>query len=68
MSRRTIGGRVAAALVAGLTAFALIAPATATPAPKNIIVFIGDGMGPRQVDIGRAVKGAPGQRETRSSR
>ena len=27
--------------------------------PKNVILFIGDGMGPEQVEIGRRVKGAP---------
>jgi len=60
MTRRTIGFRATVAAAAGLVALALIAPtgAAATPAPKNIIVFIGDGMGPKQVEIGRAVKGS----------
>ena len=34
-------------------------PTTATSTnPKNVIVFIGDGMGPEQVEIGRRVKGS----------
>ena len=65
MSTRTVRGRVAVALAACLIALALVVPAGAAPppsstqSPKNVIVFIGDGMGPEQVEIGRRVKGAP---------
>ena len=61
MSRLKIGGRIAVALTASAVALALITPAAAVPppAPKNVIVFIGDGMGPEQVEIGRRVKGSP---------
>jgi alkaline phosphatase len=53
------------AVAASAVGLALVAPA-AVPAgavppdpPKNIIVFIGDGMGPEQVEIGGRVKGSP---------
>ena len=62
MRSRTIKG-VALAAAAGAVAIALVVPAGAVPppagSPRNIIVFIGDGMGPEQVEIGRRVKGAP---------
>ena len=58
-------GAIALAVVAtGAMALALVAsPAAGRPPrpntnPKNIIVFIGDGMGPEQVEIGRRVKGS----------
>lgn len=57
------------ALVATLTVIgALSAPAFAgkpvkppapIAAPKNVILFIVDGMGPAQIDLGRALKGSP---------
>ena len=63
------GALLLAAITAGATVLALVAtPAAGKPpkpsptpssAPKNVILFIGDGMGPEQVEIGRRVKGAP---------
>src|SRR5688500_12518350 len=60
---------VLAAIMASASALALIAtPAAGRPprptpppgsAPENVILFIGDGMGPEQVESGRRVKGAP---------
>ncbi len=64
MRGRTLRRSVRVALVASGLVFALIAPSTAarpprpSSAPKNIIVFIGDGMGPEQVRLGRLYKGS----------
>ena len=61
------GATVLAAITAGATMLALVAtPAAGKPpkptpppsaTPKNIIVFIGDGMGPEQVELGRRGEG-----------
>ncbi len=62
MTTRSVRSRVTIAIAASLTALTLVAPAGAAPPPadpKNVIIFIGDGMGPEQVEIGRRVKGAP---------
>jgi len=63
------GAFVLTAVTTGAMVFALVAtPAAGKPpkptpppsaTPKNVILFIGDGMGPEQVEIGRRVKGAP---------
>jgi alkaline phosphatase len=62
---RSTKWRAAVPLIAVGLAVALLAPATAAkpppkPAagPKNIIIFIGDGMGPEQVRIGQVYKKA----------
>lgn len=58
--------RLAAGATAAVVSLAVAAPALAgrTPrppavAPKNVILFVVDGMGPEQVALGRAMKGAP---------
>lgn len=59
--------RVIAASATGVLTLALIAsPAAGKPpkpqpnsGPRNVILFIGDGMGPEQVEVGRRVKGSP---------
>ena len=66
--RRRRVNTVLAAITASAAALALIAtPATGRPTrpspptstvPKNVILFIGDGMGPEQIEIGRRVKGS----------
>ncbi|MGH2540023.1 MAG: alkaline phosphatase, partial [Actinomycetota bacterium] len=67
--RRRRSAIVLATLTSGAIVMALLAsPATGKPDrptarasanPKNVILFIGDGMGPEQVEIGRRVKGSP---------
>jgi len=65
MQRATLWRSSGVALVAIALMLALITPSTAARPPKpsskprNIIVFIGDGMGPEQVRLGRVYKEAP---------
>lgn len=60
--KRRRGAIALTAVTTSAVTLALLAtPATGAPPstnPKNVIVFIGDGMGPEQVEIGRRVKGS----------
>lgn len=47
------------AVVVGAMPASARRPPRPTTVPKNVIVFIGDGMGPEQVEIGRRMLGSP---------